>query len=137
MKAIRKNVDELAWVIDVDLSYEFMVATVGGFIQMVPIGPNVDIVCNEEGMFAGPDGGPLPFNAAGYLGNILIVASGDDGEHRDLTDEEQRKGLAYLERYKDLKHDLSGEVQIIVGKDRVDKFLFGKAVNEQSIWETL
>jgi len=137
MKAIRKNVGMSAEVIDVDLTYDFEAATVGGYIQMVPIGPSIDIVCNEEGMYAGPNGGPLPFNAAGYLGNILIVATDNEGDHRDMTDEELRKSLAYLERYKDLKHDLSGEVQIITGKDRVDRFLYGKAINERSLWETL
>ncbi len=73
MKAIRKNVGVAAEVIDVNVNYDFMSKTVGGYIQMVPIGPNVEIVCNEEGMFAGPGGTPLPFNAAGYLGNILII----------------------------------------------------------------
>lgn len=137
MKAILKNVGKPAEVIDVNVNYDFMSATVGGFIQMVPIGPNVEVVCNEEGMFAGPGGTPLPFNAAGYLGNILIVSLDDDGDERGLTDDEIRKGLAYLERYADLKHDLSGDVSIIEGKASVDAFLLGKAVHTESIWNTL
>jgi hypothetical protein len=138
MKAIRKEVGKPAEVIDLDMTYEFQRATVGGYIQMVPIGPGVEVVCNEEGMFAGPGGTPLPQNAAGYLGNILIVAvDPDEGECIDMTPEQLRKGLAYLERYAELKHDLSGGVGIIVGKANVDAFLLGKATHEQSIWDTL
>ncbi len=73
----------------VENSLEALQKEVGGFIQMVPVlPPFVDLVCNEEGMFAGPNGGPLPANSCGILGDFLFVAHDSNGEMRSLTIEE-------------------------------------------------
>jgi hypothetical protein len=141
MKAILKKVGEDAKIIDADLSYDFMVKTVGGFIQMVPTAPCIDIVCNEEGMFAGPNGTPLPANDAGYLGDVLMLATGEDGEHRDMTAEELRKGLAYFQAGKGVLHGyLMGEeplTGLIMGKENIEAFLKAKNDDILALWDGL
>ena len=135
MKAILKKVKEDAQVIDTRITYKFMRQIVGGFIQMVPIGPCVDVVCNENGMFAGPNQTPLPQNVAGYLGDILLVASDDECECRGMTEEEIRKGLAYLERFKDEVHS-GPEIGFITGSEAT---LFLEAIrnHRREIWDSL
>jgi len=139
MKVIKKKVGEDPVVLDVEVTYEFMNESVGGFIEVVPIGPNgVDVVCNEEGMFSGPGGGPLPQNAAGFLGDILIVGhDNESGDPRSLTDEEVRKGLAYLERFKDVKHPGDEGTSIIGGQPSIDLFMDAKARGILGVWASL
>lgn len=76
---------------------------VGGYIQMVPVLPSVDLVCNEEGMFAGPNGEPLPANTCGILGDFLFVAYNTDGEMRGLTPDEVEKIYWW---YRDHQNDI-------------------------------
>jgi len=138
MKAIIKRVGEPAVEFDGDLTYDFMNSTVGGYIQMVPIGPNgIEVVCNEEGMFCGPDGGPLAQNAAGFLGNVLIVAV-DGGSCRDMTEEELRKGFRYLEVFANVKHPGEGlEAQAILVGDEAEKFMEQKTRSTLDTWASL
>jgi len=137
VKAITKKVGESPVQFDGELDYEFVSGFVGGYIEMVPIGPGVDVICNEEGMFAGSDGGPLPQNAAGFLGNILIVAvDTDSGEFRSLTDEELRKGFAYLQVFKDVVHPGDSGSGILVG-DEAEDFIRAKSCGTMKVWESL
>jgi hypothetical protein len=140
MKAILKKVGEDAKIIDENLTYDFMVKTVGGYIQMVPTAPHIDVVCNEEGMFAGPNGTPLPANDAGYLGDVLMIATDDDGEHRDMTPEELRKSLAYFKAGKGVLHGyLLGEpvTGILMGKENIEAFLRAKNEDILAFWNSL
>jgi hypothetical protein len=70
MHAILKRVGEAAVVVDCDLSYEYKRDIVDGDVEFVPIGPEIDAVCNANCAIDG-----LPHNAAGILGNLLIVAT--------------------------------------------------------------
>lgn len=88
------------------LSLESLQTLVGGYIEVVPLAPGVDLVCNEEATYAGPGGGPLEQNAAGILGPLVILGSTDDGDFRQLTPAEVEQALAYLERFKDECHPL-------------------------------
>ena len=139
-RAIRKNVGEPAEVIEVDQSLEFWQSVVGGYVQSVPLGPEVSVLCNEEGMFSGPDGGPLPQNAAGYLGNILIVAvDSEEGDPRSLTETEVRKGLRYLEVFDKVRHPMhSGESawNIVVG-DEAKQLIEAKSRGTLGLWYAL
>jgi hypothetical protein len=141
VKAILKKVGEEAKIINEDLSYDFLVKTVGGFIQMVPTAPDIDIICNEEGMYAGPNGGPLPANDAGYLGDVVMNATDEVGEPRDMTPEEIRKGLAYFQAGKGVLHDyLTGAqplTNLIMGKDNIEAFLQATNKNTLAFWNSL
>jgi hypothetical protein len=141
MKAILKKVGEDAKIIDESLSYDFMVKTVGGYIQLVPTAPYIDVVCNEEGMFAGPNGTPLPANDAGFLGHVLMTATGEDGEPRDMTPEELRKGMAYFQAGKGVLHGyLTGEeplTGLIMGKEIIEAFLQAKHEDMMAFWNSL
>lgn len=80
---------------------------VGGNIEIVPTGiPGVDAVCNEEGMFCGEGGEPLPANVCGLLGDFLILAYDDEGDQRDMTDLELVEVGMWLERNRSKKHPI-------------------------------
>ena len=132
MRAIVKNVDAPATFIDRDLSYDFLRETVGGFIEYVPIGPEIDVVCNDQGAID-----ELPLNAAGFVGSILIVATNErTGATRDMTDEEIRKGLAYLERFQDVQHP-GVACGYVSGAENIERVLTEKARRITSDWDRL
>jgi hypothetical protein len=132
MRAIVKHVDAPAVVVDRDLSYEFLRETVGGFIEFVPIGPEIDVVCNDQGAIE-----ELPQNAAGFVGSILIVATNErTGETRDLTDEEIRKGLAYLQRFQDVQHP-GVACGWVSGAEHIERLLAEKARRIANVWDSL
>ena len=141
MKVILKRVGESAVELDADLTLEHMQQAVGGYVQMVPIGPEVEVVCNEEGMFSGPNGGPLAQNAAGFLGDILIVAlDSETGEPRSLTEDELRKGFRYLHVLAGVPHPMhSGGpvVETLWGRDAIDKFMRDKTEGTLALWDSL
>ncbi len=140
MKAIIKKVGEPAQLYDGPITYEFMNSTVGGFIQMVPVGPNgVEVVCNEEGMFAGPGGAPLPQNAAGFLGDVLMVAvDAESGDCRDMTAEELRKGFRYFEVLAGVQHPGEGSaVEAILVGDEAERFMMEKTNATLRLWGSL
>lgn len=108
MKVISKKAGEEPKVIDMENSLENLQKAVGGYIDMVHVTSNVDIVLNDEGKLDG-----LPFNI--YLiykgsvvdfvvGDILIVgANNSTGETIGLSDkqiniymEELRQGAIHL-----------------------------------------
>jgi hypothetical protein len=131
MLAILKRVDEAAVVVDCDLSYEFERDIVDGDVEFVPIGPEIDAVCNANSAIDG-----LPHNAAGILGNFLIVATDtESGTTRDMTDEEIRKGLAYLERFKDVRH--SGFGSALVSGSEGAELLAQWARQMENVWNSL
>lgn len=124
MKAIQKKAGRPAVVIDSRLSLKDMQAAVGGCIEMVPVGPGVRAVVNEDGMTAGEGGGPLPANACGLLGDFLVVAIGEDGSPRGLTGEEERKAMAWLARGEGVPHpSAAGEpaVWLRFGQEALDE----------------
>jgi hypothetical protein len=88
------------------LGLEDLQAIVGGNIEVIPLVPGVDLVANEEAMYAGPEGDPLPQNAAGILGPLMILGSSENGDFRSLTMEEVLQALSYLERFKDELHPM-------------------------------
>lgn len=92
MKIIRVNVGSPPEVLDVpadQLTLKYMQDAVGGYIDCVGILPEVSLICNDEGLYCGEDGGPLPANICGIYGNFLISAYKlADGETRSLTDSE-------------------------------------------------
>lgn len=140
-KAILKKPGEEAVLFVGDPSYEFVSEFVGGYIQAVPIGPEIDVYCHEEGVHAGEDGGPLPHNAAGFIGPILILATNSrTGEWRSMTDEEIRKGLAYLATFKDCRHPaLDGDpcMPCILMGDDAERAMESKTRSTLEIWESL
>jgi hypothetical protein len=132
MRAIVKHVDAPAVVVDRDLSYDFLRETVGGFIEYVSIGPEIDVVCNDQGAID-----ELPLNTAGFVGGILIVATDErTGMTRDMSDEEIRKGLTYLQRFQDVQHP--GVVcGFVSGAENVERVLAERARRITSVWDSL
>ena len=63
---------------------------VGGYVERVPIGSNVVILCNEDGIEHN-----LPANC-GFLGTIVFVEV-DHGEWVGLSKENQLKALKWCE----------------------------------------
>jgi len=104
MKAVLKKVDQPAEIVDVDLTYQFKSDFVGGWLEFIPLAEGIDLVANEEAMFCGAEGGPLPQNACGILGNFLIIGSDTEGEPRDLTDTELVKAIDYIKRFEHEQH---------------------------------
>jgi hypothetical protein len=132
MRAIVKHVAAPAVVVDRDLSYEFMRETVGGLIEYVPIGPEIDVVCNDQGAIEG-----LPQNVAGFVGGILIVATDErTGVTRDMSDEEIRKGLAYLQRFQDVQHP-GVACGFVSGAENIERVLAEKSRRITSVWDSL
>jgi hypothetical protein len=132
MRAIVKYVDAPAVVVDRHLSYDFLRETVGGFIEYVPIGPEIDVVCNDQGAID-----ELPLNAAGFVGSILIVATDERmGITRDMTDEEMRRGLAYLQRFQDLQHPVVA-CGFVSGAENIERVLTERARRITSVWDSL
>jgi len=68
---------------------ESMQALVGGWIQMVPIGPGLDLVCDEEGKFNGAAPNRyVPELRDVIAGPFFVSAHDGNGETRDLDDSE-------------------------------------------------
>lgn len=111
MKVISKRVGADPAVVDMDVSLESLQAYVGGYVEYVifirQTNFAADIICNEEGMYAASDGGPLPQNWAGILGDFLVVAIADDNSVRDLTDAEIESVMLYLEYNADVLHPVN------------------------------
>lgn len=100
MKIIRKDVGTSPVVLDVEeVTLKYLQDAVEGYIEYVLIGPDINVVCNENAIAEGKE-----FNCAGILGNLLILAHTEDGEVRGLTDEELRKALRYLEVFATVPH---------------------------------
>jgi len=79
---------------EIDGGLKSMQQLVGGFIQMVPISDGIELVCNEEGKFAG-----LPVNFKlgmdRIVGDVFFTRTDDEGEPASLTDED----LSYLNEW--------------------------------------
>jgi hypothetical protein len=76
-------------------------------------------------------------NAAGFVGSILIVATDErTGATRDMSDEEIRKGLAYLQRFQDVQHP-GVACGFVSGAENVARVLAEKARRITSDWDSL
>lgn len=82
--------------------YKELTKIVAGYIELVPIGPNILLVCNEDGMALNLN------NNCGFLGNIAIIKSGNEDCFNSLTDEDIEKGKKYLESMKHKIHSGNG-----------------------------
>ena len=132
MRAIVKHVDAPAAVVDRDLGYDYLRETVGGLIEYVPIGPEIDVVCNDQGAID-----ELPLNVAGFVGSILIVATDErTGVTRDMTDEEIRKGLAYLDCFKNVQH-AGPACGFVSGEETIRRVLAENARATLNVWISL
>lgn len=78
--------------LDIDNTLEAMQGVVGGLIEMVPLAPHIDIVCNEEGKLLS-----LPLNRMhpqGHdviCGDMFISRSNAEGETVSLTKKDIEK----------------------------------------------
>jgi hypothetical protein len=132
---VLKRVGEPARVAEIagETVWEAMRAAVGAeVLELLPVGPDVVAVLDEEGMYA-----DKPFNACGILGDFLVVAEEDDG-FRSLTPGEARKALAWCAKYNDLPH--GGFAVGVVGLDSTADFLahLGRARDAiRADWESL
>lgn len=78
-----------------DLDFSAMQAAVGGYIQAVPVGGDLDVFCNEDGDRLGLPPNPrgelahvrLP-RAGSILGDFLVVRHDGDGELVDVTEDD-------------------------------------------------
>lgn len=81
MKVIIKEVGKAPQVTDVENTLEALQKVVGGYIEVIGLGGNLLMICDEEGKLKGK---PYNFDLGRDLivGNVLFVQS--DGE--DFTD---------------------------------------------------
>lgn len=70
---------------------------VGGYIEAVPLAPNVDAFCNEEGRILGLPRNRWIDSVQQYVcGPIVVSRHNEEGEATDLTAEDIR---CYLEEF--------------------------------------
>jgi hypothetical protein len=112
---------------------------VDGYIELVRVGDDVFIVCNEDGLAYN-----LPDNC-GFVGNIVFVQDvlGEDNEKDlgSLSEENVQKAIAWCNRYKTYAHpDRSGMPRIITGDEEIKKYRDALAEDGKSKlleWESL
>ena len=132
MKAILKKVGEEPAIVFKELTLKFLQEAVGGYIECVPIGPDVSVYCNEDGIALG-----LKPNCCGFLGDIIISATdADTGEPRSLTKAEIRKALAWLDKFAALEQPGEGAVEIRSGEE-ARRRLLEERCELQEIWKAL
>ena len=86
---------------------------VEGSIEGVFIGGGVTLYCNGYGLHK-----QLRPNACGYVGTFCFSKCDRHGWPQPLSDEECRKCLAWVERYKDVPcRTGSGEFKVMVGEE--------------------
>jgi len=76
--------------------YNALSKAVGGLLELVHIGSDSLIVCNEEGKLKGMDGNRRLDNGTTIIAGPFFVCGYNDGDFRSLTDEEVKK---YLDRF--------------------------------------
>jgi Domain of unknown function (DUF3846) len=87
MKVVLKKVNEEAVVTEMENTLESLQATVGGYIEVVPVGSGILMICNEEGKFNGSE----PNFNMGYdtiMGDVFFTKGDDEGEFTSLDEEE-------------------------------------------------
>lgn len=108
---------------------QFLQGLVNGFIQAVPVGPGVSLICNEDGLAEG-----LPENC-GHVGTLVFVR--DAGEDfGSLPEDDQRRAKKWCLRYANQRHpalaamdrgDLMGGFQLVEGQSAVDRLRMQQA----------
>ena len=76
--------------------YNALSKAVGGLLELVHIGSDSLIVCNEEGKLKGMDGNRRLDNGTTIIAGPFFVCGYNDGDFRSLTVEEVKK---YLDRF--------------------------------------
>lgn len=77
---------------EIDGELETMQKLVGGYIQMVPMGNGVDLVCDEEGKLKDyPLNQPIFDGHDIVCGDFFLTRTGDEGECISLTDDDIKK----------------------------------------------
>ena len=76
--------------------YNALSKAVGGLLELVHIGSDSLIVCNEEGKLKGMDGNRRLDNGTTIIAGPFFVCGYNDGDFRSLTDEEVKQ---YLDRF--------------------------------------
>lgn len=103
MRALLVPADETkpAEIIDLDTALRSVQDHVGGYIQILPIGEDAVLICNEDGKVIG-----LPMNRRASIrygfrigdllvGDVLITGAADaDGDLTDISDTELQGVLA-------------------------------------------
>lgn len=92
--------------------YNALSKAVGGLLELVHIGSDSLIVCNEEGKLKGMDGNRRLDSGITIIAGPFFVCGYNDGDFRSLTDEEVKK---YLNRYGEPEDISRGEVEADMG----------------------
>jgi hypothetical protein len=142
MRVVVKHPNQPAVQEDVDVSdmLAAMQKLVGGYVQAVKVGPNVVVLCDEDGLAKNkPDN-------CGFVGSIVFVEevliSPDEGyEWGPLSDDNLRKAVVWCQRYGTTKHpDRSGSTQILFGDEAIKRHQEAVAQDMQSKmleWQSL
>jgi uncharacterized protein YozE (UPF0346 family) len=96
LKVIIKEVGKAPYLKGIDEGLESMKSIVGGWIEVVPVGGGMCLVCNEEGKLEGlhPN---FATDSDIIVGNVFFARSGDDGDFIDVTQQDFDVLLEYLE----------------------------------------
>jgi hypothetical protein len=87
MKVVLKKVNKEAEVVEIENTLEGLQGIVGGYIEVVPVGSGILMICNEEGKFNGSE----PNFNMGYdtiMGDVFFTKGDEEGEFTSLDEEE-------------------------------------------------
>lgn len=121
LKVVVKEVDKPATVVEIKGTnlLKMMQKTVGGHVESVGVGPEVNILMDEDGLSKG-----LKDNC-GFVGTLVFVEdvliSEDEGyDWGSLSEENQRKAIEWCKKYEGTLHpDRTGQIQIVVGEEQI------------------
>jgi hypothetical protein len=111
----------------IENSLEGSQEVVGGDIQMVGVGNDISLVCNEDGISLG-----LPENGCGILGTFFFSKCDDEGDMVSLSEQECQALMTYATVYRHVRHggvanwevvtfDTSDDLLAFLEKNRVDE----------------
>ena len=133
MRCIVKPVGQPPEVCNIPNTLEAMQSLVGGYIQLVPIGLGIDLLCNEEGLLL-----KLPVNC-GFAGTIALVGLNlNTAERRSLADDEVGKALAWFRLHEqDRLPDTESDLVMFDSLAKMLDYTSRKAAAQNREWDDL
>lgn len=84
---------------------------VGGYIEIIPLAPNIDLICNEEGKLIGLEGNRSLGNDI-ITGTFFIAGSNDEGSLISLTNQQIQK---YTQKFKEPESFTKEQIEEVSG----------------------
>jgi hypothetical protein len=143
MQVVVKRPNQTAEVKSVDASniLDAMQQLVSGYVQAVDIGPDITLLCDEDGLAKDLQDncgfvGPIVF-----VQNVLCENPEEGYTWGSLSEENTRKALLWCDKHANEKHpDRQAPIQILTSKDEIELHRARLAMDAQSRymeWENL